>query len=142
MVSRGSLSSRPLSSVTKCGNSGIASEPAAVAVTDAPAVDDVFDLLPEQVDWRDEGCEIHPSCLNCPLPRCIEEEVRGKQRLKTVLRARRIAQLRRSGKSVKEIADIFGVSQRTVQRALRNQKSKRKRQNDKSMGKCKNQNAK
>jgi transposase-like protein len=85
-----------------------------------------FDLLPEEIDWRDEGCKIHPSCLNCPLERCIEEEPRGKQRLKAVLRAGRIAQLRRSGKSVREIADIFEVSHRTVQRALKNQKSKRK----------------
>ena len=91
-----------------------------------------LDLLPEDVDWRDEGCEICPSCLNCPLPRCIEEEPRGRQRLKAVLRAQRMKALRRSGSSIREIARLFGVSQRTVQRALKNQKSKCKRQNDKA----------
>ena len=79
-----------------------------------------LDLLPEEVDWRDEGCEVFPACLDCPLPRCLEEEPRARQRLKTVLRSRRMKALRRSGKSVKEIAQLFGVSQRTVQRALKN----------------------
>lgn len=76
------------------------------------------DLLPEEVDWRDEGCGLFPSCLNCQLPKCIEEEPRGKQRLRMSARARKMLQLRRDGKSVKEIARVFGVSQRTVQRAL------------------------
>jgi len=80
-------------------------------------------LLPEGVDWRDRGCELFPSCLSCPLPRCIEEESRGKQRLKVLARARRMAELRRDGKSVKEIAELFGVSKRTVQRGLYAQKS-------------------
>ena len=82
-----------------------------MVVTDA-------DLLPEQVSWRDEGCELFPSCLNCPLPGCIEEEPRGKQRLRMLARARRMAELRRDGKSIKEIAELFGVTKRTVQRAL------------------------
>jgi DNA-binding NarL/FixJ family response regulator len=89
-----------------------------------------LDLLPEEIDWRDEGCEVFPSCLSCPLPRCVEEQPRGQQRLKMSARRRRMAELRRRGKSVKEIADLFGVSQRTVQRALKNQKSKVKKQND------------
>ncbi len=74
--------------------------------------------LPGEVNWRDEGCELFPSCLNCPLPRCIEEEPRGKQRLRMLARARRMAELRRDGKSIKQIAVLFEVSKRTVQRAL------------------------
>jgi DNA-binding CsgD family transcriptional regulator len=35
-----------------------------------------------------------------------------------------MVELRRRGKSVKEIAELFGVSRRTVQRALKNQKLK------------------
>ena len=91
-----------------------------------------LDLLPEEVEWRDEGCEVFPACLSCPLPRCIEEEPRGRQRLKAVLRARQMNALRRNGKSIKEIAGLFGVSNRTVQRALEKQKPKRKRQNDRA----------
>jgi len=81
--------------------------------------------LPGEVSWRDEGCELFPSCLNCPLPRCIEEEPRGKQRLRMLARARRMAELRRAGKSIKQIAELFGVSKRTVQRALASYKSTR-----------------
>lgn len=85
-----------------------------------------LDLLPEEIDWRDEGCEFFRSCLNCPLPRCVEEELRGQQRLRIAERNRRMVELRKSGKSVEEIADLFGVSRRTVQRALKNQKPKAK----------------
>ena len=74
-------------------------------------------LLPEEVDWRDRGCELFPSCLNCPLPKCIEEP-RARQMLRMSARARRMAELKRDGKSIKEIAEVFGVSKRTVERAL------------------------
>jgi DNA-binding CsgD family transcriptional regulator len=87
-------------------------------------IDSELDLLPEETDWRDEGCALFASCLRCPLPRCVEEEPRGQQRLRLAMRNQRIVELRRSGKSVKEIADLFGVSQRTVQRALKNKKPK------------------
>jgi len=40
-------------------------------------------------------------------------------------RARRMAELRRDGKSIKQIAVLFGVSKRTVQRALASYKSSR-----------------
>jgi hypothetical protein len=77
-----------------------------------------LDLLPDEIEWRDEGCELFSSCLNCPLPKCVEDEPRGQQRLRMAARSRRMAEMRRGGKSVKEIAVIFGVSKRTVQRAL------------------------
>ncbi|MGD0353277.1 MAG: helix-turn-helix domain-containing protein [Dehalococcoidia bacterium] len=83
-----------------------------------------LDLLPDEVEWRDQGCEFFPSCLNCPLPKCVEDEPRGQQRLRMAARKRRMEDLRRMGKSVKEIAGLFGVSRRTVQRALRNTKSR------------------
>ncbi len=82
-----------------------------------------LDLLPDEINWRDEGCEVFQSCLSCPLPRCVEEEPRGQQRLRLAARNKRMVELRQSGKSVRGIAGLFGVSQRTVQRALRNTKS-------------------
>ncbi len=88
-----------------------------------------LDLLPEEIDWRDEGCEVFASCLNCPLPRCIEEESRGQQRLKIAARNRRMVELRKRGKSLNEIAELFNVSRRTVERALKqNKKTKVKKQ--------------
>jgi methylphosphotriester-DNA--protein-cysteine methyltransferase len=79
-----------------------------------------LDLLPDEVEWRDEGCELFPSCLNCPLPRCVEDEPRGQQRLRMAARKRRMVELRQMGRGVKEIAELFGVSKRTVQRAFQN----------------------
>ena len=79
-----------------------------------------LDLLPDDINWCDGGCEFFPSCLNCPLPKCVEDEPRGQQRLRMAARKRRMAELRRLGKSVREIAGLFGVSIRTVQRAMKN----------------------
>jgi len=78
------------------------------------------DLPPEHCHYRDEGCELAESCLNCPFTKCIYDEPGGKQRWLKKLRAREIARLFIiDGKGVKELAQIFGISQRTVQRALK-----------------------
>lgn len=77
-----------------------------------------FDIIPDDVNWKDTGCEIYPSCLNCPLDKCMEEEPRGRQRLRMLARSTRIAELKDQGKSISEIARYFQVSPRTVQRAL------------------------
>ena len=91
-----------------------------------------IDLIPDDINWRDRGCEYFPSCLNCPLPKCLEDEPRGQQRLRMNARRRRMEELSRLGKNVKEIAGLFGVSTRTVQRALENnrQKCNTKKTND------------
>ena len=78
-----------------------------------------LDLLPEYCHYRDQGCEFADSCLNCPLPKCIYDEPRGKQRWLKRLRDREMVGLFNEGKGAKELALVFGVSQRTVQRALR-----------------------
>jgi len=76
------------------------------------------DSLPDDSNWKDHGCEFHPACLSCPLSSCIEEQPRGKQKLRMLARAGHMAQLKRQGKTTGEIARLFGVSQRTVQRVL------------------------
>ena len=80
-----------------------------------------LDLPPEYCHYRDEGCEFADSCLNCPLSKCIYDEPGGRQRWLKRQRDRQIARLFTvEGKSVKELALMFGLSQRTVQRALKN----------------------
>jgi len=82
---------------------------------------DELDLPPEYCHYRDEGCEFAGSCLNCPFPKCIYEEPRGRQRWLKGQRDREI--VRRfyiEGRGVKELALMFNVSQRTVQRSLKN----------------------
>ncbi|MBI4303304.1 MAG: helix-turn-helix domain-containing protein [Chloroflexi bacterium] len=77
------------------------------------------DLPPEYCHYRDEGCELSGSCLSCPFPRCIYDERGGKQRWAKRLRAREMARLFAEGKGIRELALMFGVSRRTVQRALK-----------------------
>jgi hypothetical protein len=72
----------------------------------------------EYANWKDAGCELHSSCLSCPFPRCIDEEPRGRQRRRLNGRSISMLEMRMQGKVVKEIAACFGVSVRTVQRAL------------------------
>ena len=80
-----------------------------------------LDLPPEYCHYRDEGCELAESCLNCPFPRCIYDEPGGKQRLLKRQRDGEMVRLfRDKGKGVKDLALMFDVSQRTVQRALKN----------------------
>ena len=74
--------------------------------------------LPDTREWRDEGCEFFSACLACPLPRCLEEEPRGRQKLKMMARSRQMAKLKAEGKGVMEIAWLYHVHKRTVQRAL------------------------
>jgi len=79
------------------------------------------DFPPEYCHYRDEGCEFADSCLSCPLPKCIYDEPGGKQRWLKRLRDRKIVRLfSTEGRGVKELALMFGLSERTVQRALKN----------------------
>jgi len=79
-----------------------------------------IDLPPEFCRYRDEGCELAESCLSCPFPQCLYEQPRGKQRWLKKARDREIVRLYNSkGKGVRELAQMFGVSERTIQRALK-----------------------
>jgi len=78
-----------------------------------------WDLLPEEFPYEDRGCDMAPSCLSCPFPKCLEEEPWGKQKFSKRRRDERMVELRGEGKSVEEIAGMFGVSKRTVCRALK-----------------------
>ena len=78
-----------------------------------------LDLPPEFCRYRDEGCENAASCLECPFPQCLYEEPRGRQRWLKGLRNTEINRLFNGGQEVKELAAMFGISQRTVQRALK-----------------------
>jgi len=77
------------------------------------------DLPPEYCRYKDEGCEYAVSCLGCPFPQCLYDEPRGRQRWMKGLRNKEINRLFRDGRRVKELALMFGVSLRTIQRALK-----------------------
>lgn len=77
------------------------------------------DALPEHIEYRDEGCDLFVSCLTCPLPRCRYDEPGGVRAMLNRERDHQIRALREDPTlSVDDIADRFGVSRRTVFRAL------------------------
>ena len=79
-----------------------------------------LDLPPEHCHYQDGGCELAASCLNCPFSKCIYDQPGGKQHWLKRLRDKEVARLfYGEGKGIKELASMFGLSQRTVQRALR-----------------------
>jgi hypothetical protein len=80
---------------------------------------DERDLPPEYCRYKDEGCEYARACLDCPFPQCLYDEPRGRQRWLKDLRNREINRLYEAGKNVRELAVMFDVSDRTIQRAVR-----------------------
>jgi hypothetical protein len=78
------------------------------------------DALPEHTDYADTGCEIAPSCLNCPLPKCRYDMPGG---LAAMLRSTRDVAIadavRRRQLPIDDVAAMFGLSRRSVFRALR-----------------------
>ena len=77
------------------------------------------DTLPEHHTYTDDGCEVSPACLRCPLPQCKHDEPGWYLRERRAERDRTMSRLRsREGLSVGQLADRFGVSKRTVFRAL------------------------
>jgi hypothetical protein len=76
------------------------------------------DALPEHTRYVDTGCEVHSSCLTCPLVRCRYDEPGGARALLGQERDRTILVMRREGRPISLIAQRFGVSRRTVFRVL------------------------
>ena len=72
------------------------------------------DALPEFTRYRDTGCDVSPTCQECPLPRCRYEEPGGLRAILNETRDAEIRELRQRGLYYKEIAAMFGVSKRTV----------------------------
>lgn len=80
---------------------------------------DVYHSLPEHTLFRDDGCQVSPSCLRCPLPRCkYDGEPGWYHRERRSTRDEEIRRLRRLGLHPQEIARRHDVTVRTVYRAL------------------------
>ncbi len=76
------------------------------------------DALPEEINYRDDGCDVHSRCLTCPLPRCRYDEPGGLRAMLNTYRDQQIVALRREGGAVEQIAERHGLSRRTVFRIL------------------------
>jgi len=76
------------------------------------------DTLPENTPYRDDGCEVSPSCLACPLPICKFDDPGWLQRENRRGRDSEVLRLRASDVPVDLIARRYGVSARTVHRIV------------------------
>jgi len=84
------------------------------------------DALPEHSQYRDEGCDLSPSCLNCALPLCRYDQPGGVRRLRMRGRDEEIVRLRRRERlPIDALARRFGVSRRTVFRILERNPARR-----------------
>jgi hypothetical protein len=79
------------------------------------------DLPPEHCQYRDEGCYLYPSCLECPLPCCIYDDPSGEGLRRRHKRARdqEVLHLYRQGQPAAELARSFGISERSIYRIVR-----------------------
>ena len=75
------------------------------------------DSRPEFVHYKDEGCELAPSCLECPFEKCILEEG-GVATVRKKERNQEIKELANKGMGIPELADRFRVNIRTIKRVL------------------------
>ncbi|MBI2908094.1 MAG: helix-turn-helix domain-containing protein [Chloroflexi bacterium] len=80
-------------------------------------MNDLTDLLPEQTEYRDEGCNLAPSCLGCPFERCRYDD--WERHPAKSLRDSHIVMLRAQGAPPAELAQRFRLSRRTIHRILK-----------------------
>ncbi len=76
------------------------------------------DALPEHTQYADIGCDLHPSCLTCPLVRCRYDEPGGARRLLQGPRDQAVQRRREEGIAIDALAAEFDLSRRSVFRIL------------------------
>ena len=74
--------------------------------------------LPETTNYIDTGCELAPSCLECPLALCKYDDPHTRVRSNKVMRNTEILRLYRSGVKISNIAAQVNISERTVYRVI------------------------
>ena len=80
----------------------------------------LIDARPEEYPYRDDGGEISPTCLRCPLPQCKYDDPRWFLRERRKERDRLVLEVKeRESLSVDEVAHRFVLSRRTVFRILK-----------------------
>ncbi len=95
---------------------------------DKDSHNDPIDLRPEFCFYKDEGCKLAKSCLKCPFPRCVDDQLRGRRKWLREHRDKEIVRLRIVEKKlIREIAADLNVTKRTVYNAL---KAYREKQNE------------
>ena len=69
-----------------------------------------------EAEYVDAGCSLFPKCLECPLPRCRYDM--RKWELRKTIRNLKIKQGLDEGRTIKELAEEYGLSERTIWRVV------------------------
>ena len=78
--------------------------------------------LPERANYADVGCELAPSCLACPLPRCQYDEPGSVRTWLLDARDREIVRLRQKHRAPNSaLVRTYGLTRRHVFRILHEQ---------------------
>jgi len=80
------------------------------------------DALPEHIQYRDTGCDLSPSCLNCTLPLCRYDQPDAANRPRSLGRDEEeelVRLWRREHLPVDALAHRLGVSRSTVYHILK-----------------------
>lgn len=82
------------------------------------------DAFADTKHWRDDGCEVSPSCLSCPLDVCRYDAPGGIKGIKSEMRNKEVIKLHDQGHTAEFIAIHLELSRRSVFRILRVHKGK------------------
>ena len=79
---------------------------------------DTLEVKHANRSYMDAGCSLFPKCLECPLPRCRYDMRAGGQELRKTIRNLKIKQGLDEGRTIKELAEEYGLSERTIRRVV------------------------
>ena len=84
----------------------------------------IIDALPEHYPYKDDSRHVSTSCLSFPLPWCKYDDPATYHRELREGRDREVVQVKSTqGKTVPQLAQHFGLSQRTIHRILERAKA-------------------
>lgn len=70
--------------------------------------------------FTDNGCWVHPKCLECPLPKCIMDMTKSEREIVRMGAKREtIAQEYNDGARLADLAHKYNLSTRTIQRYIK-----------------------
>ena len=79
---------------------------------------DTLEVKHANRSYMDTGCSLFPKCLECPLPRCRYDMRAGGQELRKMIRNLKIKQGLDEGRTIKELAEEYGLCERTIRRIV------------------------
>ncbi len=90
-----------------------------LSATPLTASVDIVDPTQEFFHYEDTGCEVSPSCLNCPLPQCKYDDLIWYQRNRRLAKDFQVVTtMQREKLSVEAAAERFSVTVRTIFRIM------------------------